>query len=236
MIVWLSVAFAGITTTDATPCSGPVHVPGTRFELRVHTELLMDGQIVRQRTGHETWDLNDETPWPDALQNLSVGCRRELTIPVENASAAGLTAENPGASARMVLDVEAVTIPERKPSEAPREAPTIIENPSGLGYFDFKVGKGARPEAGQQAVVEYTLWLDDGSLIDTSYKRAEAFSYTVARGQVIPGWEEGVRGMRVGGERQLRVPWKLGYGRKGSPPTIPEKADLIFEVKLLRVE
>ena len=236
MIVWLSFALAGVSTTDTTPCTGPIHAPGTRFELLVHTELLVDGQIVRQRTGRETWVLDDETLWPTAVPNLSVGCRREVTVPIENAAASGLAAEHPGASARLVLDVEAIEVPERKPPEAPRAAPTIIETPSGLGYFDFKVGKGARPEAGQRAVVEYTLWLEDGGVIDSSYKRAEPFGYAVARGQVIAGWEEGVRGMRVGGERQLRVPWQLGYGSKGSPPTIPGKADLIFEVTLLRVE
>ena len=238
MILLLTSALAAVTTRDLVPCDGPSdHLAGTRFDLQVHTEVLVDGVIARQRTAEETWVLNSETPWPDALQGLSEGCRREIDVPAENAEAAGLTKQNPGGSVRMVLDVKTITSPERKPPTAPREVPTVLRTGSNLGYFDLVVGDGPRPQPGQTAVVEYALWLaDSGTMIDTSYKRPQPFAYQVARGQVIAGWEEGVQGMRVGGERQMHVPWKLGYGRRGSPPSIPEKADLIFEVKLLRVE
>lgn len=238
MILLLLTAQAGVDTRDLVPCEGPPnHLEGTRFDLKVHTEVLVEGTVVRQRTAPETWVLDGSTPWPDVLAGLAVGCSREVSVPPENAATAGLTKQHPGGAVRMVLDVLAIETPERKPPAKPRDVPTVITNPSGLGYFDLVVGDGPRPEPGQRAVVEYTLWLaTSGSMIDTSYKRAEPFGYTVARGQVIAGWEEGVRGMRVGGERQLHVPWKLGYGRRGSPPSIPAKADLIFEVKLLRIE
>lgn len=238
MILLLSTTLAGVSTRDLVPCEGPPnHLEGTRFDLMVHTEVLVDGVIARQRTAEETWVLDASTPWPDALHGLSEGCRRELDVPAENAATAGLTEQNPGGAVRMVLDVKTIETPERKPPAQPREVPTVLRTASNLGYFDFVVGNGPRPQPGQRAVVEYTLWLADSNVvIDSSYKRAEPFGYLVGRGQVIAGWEEGVQGMRVGGERQLHVPWKQGYGRRGSPPSIPEKADLVFEVKLLRVE
>jgi FKBP-type peptidyl-prolyl cis-trans isomerase FkpA len=105
--------------------------------------------------------------------------------------------------------------------------------PSGLYVHDLVVGTGPVCDSMSTAEVHYTGWLADGSKFDSSRDRNETFRFTVGIGQVIGGWDEGVRGMRVGGRRQLIVPPKLGYGDIGSAPVIPRMATLVFDVELM---
>ena len=83
--------------------------------------------------------------------------------------------------------------------------------------------------------VWYTGWLADGTKFDSNRERGESFAFTVGIGQVIAGWDEGLRGMKVGGKRQLVIPPKLGYGDIGSAPVIPRMATLVFEVELVKI-
>ena len=80
--------------------------------------------------------------------------------------------------------------------------------------------------------MSYAGFLKDGTKFDSASK----FAFTIDGGEVIKGWDKGVKGMKVGGHRKLSVPSKLGYGKRGSPPEIPGDADLIFDVKLLSVK
>lgn len=105
--------------------------------------------------------------------------------------------------------------------------------PSGLYVRDLTVGTGALCDSMATAEVHYTGWLANGEKFDSSRDRNETFRFTVGIGQVIGGWDEGVRGMRVGGKRQLVVPPKLGYGDVGAAPAIPRMATLVFEVELV---
>jgi len=105
--------------------------------------------------------------------------------------------------------------------------------PSGLYVHDVVVGTGPVADSMSTAEVHYTGWLADGTKFDSSRDRQEPFRFTVGIGQVIGGWDEGVRGMRVGGKRQLVVPPKLGYGDIGSAPVIPRMATLVFDVELV---
>lgn len=107
--------------------------------------------------------------------------------------------------------------------------------PSGLSYEDEKIGEGSSPDAGQTAVVHYTGWLTDGAKFDSSRDRGQPFSFTVGRGQVIKGWDEGVATMKVGGKRKLTIPPDLGYGTRGAGGVIPPNATLIFDVELLEI-
>jgi FKBP-type peptidyl-prolyl cis-trans isomerase len=104
---------------------------------------------------------------------------------------------------------------------------------SGLQYQDVTVGDGAEAAEGKVAVVHYTGWLTDGTKFDSSRDRGEPFSFPLGAGQVIPGWDEGVAGMKVGGRRKLVIPANLGYGDAGAPPVIPPSATLVFDVELL---
>ncbi|HLW64922.1 MAG TPA: FKBP-type peptidyl-prolyl cis-trans isomerase [Gemmataceae bacterium] len=111
-----------------------------------------------------------------------------------------------------------------------------VKTPSGLEYEELLVGAGDPAKSGHTVEVHYTGWLRDGTKFDSSVDRNRPFSFAIGRRQVIEGWEEGVQGMRVGGKRKLIIPYKLAYGEKGRPPVIPQKADLIFEVELLKIK
>jgi FKBP-type peptidyl-prolyl cis-trans isomerase len=110
------------------------------------------------------------------------------------------------------------------------------KTPSGLVYWDIRVGNGEVAKEGSRVRVHYTGWLTNGKKFDSSVDAGRPFDFTIGNGEVIQGWEEGVAGMRVGGKRQLRIPPKLGYGAEGSPPDIPPNATLIFDVQLLGVQ
>jgi FKBP-type peptidyl-prolyl cis-trans isomerase len=83
--------------------------------------------------------------------------------------------------------------------------------------------------------VHYSGWLTDGTRFDSSLDRGQPFEFRLGAGQVIPGWDEGVAGMKVGGKRKLTVPPQLGYGSHGAGGVIPPDAVLVFEVELLAV-
>lgn len=109
--------------------------------------------------------------------------------------------------------------------------------PSGLEYEDTVVGDGAEATAGQTVRVHYTGWLYDngqaGRKFDSSKDRNDPFEFPLGGGMVIRGWDEGVRGMKVGGTRRLVIPPQLGYGTRGAGGVIPPNATLLFEVELL---
>ena len=107
---------------------------------------------------------------------------------------------------------------------------------SGLKYQDIKAGDGERCTGrGQTAIVHYTGWLEDGTKFDSSKDHDRPFSFPVACGYVIPGWDEGVVGMQVGGVRKLTVPSQLAYGESGAGGVIPPNATLVFEIELLEL-
>ncbi|MDD4881337.1 MAG: FKBP-type peptidyl-prolyl cis-trans isomerase [Gallionellaceae bacterium] len=100
---------------------------------------------------------------------------------------------------------------------------------------DIAVGEGEPAQAGRTVSVHYTGWLENGTKFDSSKDRDEPFDFPLGRGYVIPGWDQGVAGMKVGGSRKLTIPPHLGYGASGAGGVIPPNATLIFEVELLAV-
>ncbi|MDB5077840.1 MAG: peptidylprolyl isomerase [Chloroflexi bacterium] len=106
---------------------------------------------------------------------------------------------------------------------------------SGLEYEDTTVGTGETPTAGQRVTVHYTGWLTNGTKFDSSRDRGTPFMFTIGRGQVIAGWDEGVASMKVGGTRKLTIPSNLAYGVQGAAGVIPPNATLIFDVELIGV-
>jgi FKBP-type peptidyl-prolyl cis-trans isomerase len=116
----------------------------------------------------------------------------------------------------------------------------VIEMPDGLKYTDNKLGEGATAAAGAKVSVHYTGWLSKdgakGAKFDSSLDRGQPFDFTLGAHQVIAGWDEGVAGMKVGGERTLVIPPELGYGARGAGGVIPPNATLIFDVQLLKVQ
>jgi hypothetical protein len=103
----------------------------------------------------------------------------------------------------------------------------------GLRTRDVKVGQGTAVQASSSITVQYTGWLTDGTVFDSSLKTGKAATFALSG--VIKGWQEGLIGMQPGGIRQLDVPPALGYGSAGFPPTIPANAELVFEIQLVSV-
>jgi FKBP-type peptidyl-prolyl cis-trans isomerase FkpA len=123
-------------------------------------------------------------------------------------------------------------------SSVTRNNMTITTTASGLQYEEIIVGEGAEAQAGQNVTVHYTGWLrnDDGSAgnkFDSSKDRNDPFEFPLGAGHVIKGWDEGVQGMKIGGQRKLIIPAALGYGARGAGGAIPPNATLIFDVELL---
>lgn len=113
---------------------------------------------------------------------------------------------------------------------------SAVTTDSGLVYEDIAVGAGALCTGrGQTAIVHYTGWLEDDTRFDSSRDRNEPFSFPVDCSYVIPGWDEGVKGMQVGGIRRLVIPPELAYGAGGAGGVIPPNATLVFEIELLEI-
>jgi peptidylprolyl isomerase len=172
--------------------------------------------------------------WDEGVALMKQGGKARLVIPPNLAygesGAGGVIPPN----ATLTFEVELVSISAGAPS-----APTKVEDSqytttsSGLKYYDLAIGSGAAPQRGQQVSVHYTGWLTDGKMFDSSLDRGQPFTFALGAGQVIPGWDEGVATMKVGGKRQLLIPANLGYGARGAGGVIPPNATLIFEVELL---
>ena len=111
---------------------------------------------------------------------------------------------------------------------------------SGLKIIDNKIGSGVSPKIGQTCVMHYTGWLyingAKGKKFDSSRDRGEPFEFAIGQGKVIPGWDEGIETMKVGGKRTLIIPPQLGYGAAGAGASIPPNSTLIFDVELLDVK
>jgi FKBP-type peptidyl-prolyl cis-trans isomerase FkpA len=106
---------------------------------------------------------------------------------------------------------------------------------TGLTIQDTTLGAGAAAASGQTVNVHYTGWLAGGRKFDSSRERDDPFKFRLGAGQVIRGWDEGVKGMRVGGKRKLTIPPDMGYGAAGAQGVIPPNATLVFDVELLKV-
>ncbi len=117
----------------------------------------------------------------------------------------------------------------------PNTLKTPTTNDNGLIIEDLSLGEGPAVKAGDTVEVHYTGTLEDGTVFDSSLER-EPFSFKVGSGSVIPGWDQGIPGMKVGGKRKLTIPSDLGYGDRGYPGVIPGGATLIFEVELISIQ
>jgi peptidylprolyl isomerase len=127
---------------------------------------------------------------------------------------------------------ESTTAKKTKPEvTVPKGAP-----PKKLEVKELEEGSGAEAKPGGEVTVQYVgVDYKNGKEFDSSWSRNEPFSFTLGSGQVIPGWEQGVEGMKVGGRRELIIPSELAYGEAGSPPAIGPNETLVFVIDLLEV-
>ena len=149
----------------------------------------------------------------------AAGCGSDKEEPASSSSSA-----TPEAAATPAATKPAITVPKGK---APKK----------LVVKDIKEGSGPVAEPGKNVQVQYVgISFANGRQFDASWDRGEPFSFQLGAGQVIPGWDQGVQGMKVGGRRQLVIPPDLAYGKQGSPPAIGQNETLVFVIDLLGVQ
>ena len=161
--------------------------------------------------------------WDEGVAGMKEGGTRTLVIPPEMGYGPRGAGNGIPPNATLVFDVKLLKVIRTE-------------------MVDTKVGEGDEAQAGQHVTVHYTGWLFDknapenkGTKFDSSRDRNEPFDFPLGQGHVIQGWDEGVRGMRVGGQRTLVIPPEMGYGKRGAGGVIPGDATLLFEVELLGV-
>jgi len=177
--------------------------------------------------------------WTEGISSMNVGGKRKLIIPYELGFGERGRSPVVPPKATLIYDIELLNvidyerIPEELPGEAVTGEPVVTE--SGLMYYDLYVDPEGETPPDEETVVKvhYTGWLTDGTQFDSSVERGEPL--VRALDQVIAGWTEGVGSMTVGSRRKLIIPYGLGYGERGSPPVIPAKATLIFDVELIEI-
>jgi peptidylprolyl isomerase len=189
------------------------------------TSTEEQGQPAIYTLGSDEVFLNE---WDEAVVGMKVGGQRQLLITPE----AGSAATPPGDT--LILELELLEIVEPM-------VRTVVEDEdyatteSGLRYYDIVMGDGETAEAGKTVSVHYTGWLlDSETQFDSSLERGVPAEFILGLSQVIPGWDEGVAGMKVGGQRQLIVPPELAFGAEGRG-RVPPDTTLLFEVELLEV-
>ncbi len=104
-----------------------------------------------------------------------------------------------------------------------------------LQVTDIVIGEGKAAVKGALITTQYSGYLEDGSLFDSSYQRSKPFQCVIGTGRVIKGWDQGLMGMRVGGKRKLWVPAHLAYGERQIGEHLPAHSNLVFEIELLEV-
>lgn len=157
--------------------------------------------------------------WQEGVPGMKVGGKRKLTIPAAQAYG---EQEKKDRSGKIIIPKNSDLVFE-------------IELVNALQSEDITVGTGDECKPNQTVKLHYKGTLkSDGSEFDSSYKTGQPAEFPLP--SLIQGWQYGVPGMKVGGKRKLIIPWQFGYGEVGSPPNIPGKADLVFEIELLGVK
>ncbi len=170
--------------------------------------------------------------WDEGVAYLKKGEKATLVIPANLAYGERATGKIP-ANSTLIFDVELVDIVPQKVIEPYlTEGKDTITTASGLQYIIVQKGKGKAPKQGSMVKVDYTGYLLDGKIFDSSIKRNQPIEFELGVGQVIKGWDEGLLLMSAGTKLRLIIPYTLAYGEAGRPPQIPAKSTLIFDVEL----
>jgi peptidylprolyl isomerase len=145
-----------------------------------------------------------------------------------------------GSSESTAASTESTAAKKAKPSAKKTKPKVTVPSgppPKQLEIEEIEEGAGAEAKAGDTVSVQYVgVGYESGQEFDSSWSRNEPFSFQLGAGMVIPGWDQGVEGMKVGGRRELIIPPELAYGEAGSPPAIGPNETLIFVIDLLAVE
>jgi peptidylprolyl isomerase len=174
--------------------------------------------------------------WDEGLTYLKVGDKAILTIPPALGYGETQMPKIPAGSF-LVFDIEVLDVfKDFAPKQFVTKGKQAITTESGLIVNLVEEGKGAKAESGKTVEVHYTGFLENGDIFDSSVLRGQPISFRLGSGMVIPGWDEGIAFLQVGGKALLDIPYHLAYGENGRPPLIPPKARLIFNVELVNVK
>jgi peptidyl-prolyl cis-trans isomerase A (cyclophilin A) len=216
--------------------------PGYKFEDEFHPSLKHTGpgilsmaNTTKDTNGSQFFITHKATPWLDGKHSVfgKVKSGQDVVDAVEQ--------DNVLKSVEIVrigLDAKlfSATQADFEQRQIEHRHPNVQFLESGLGYIVRKVGDGVEVNTGSEVTVHYAGTLFKGKReFDSSRKRQRPYTFTVGKGHVIAGWDEGVLGMRRGETRTLIVPPELGYGSDGLPPKIPKNARLVFEIELIDV-
>jgi len=172
--------------------------------------------------------------WDEGLQYLHLGDSALFVIPANIAYGARAVGKIP-ANSTLYFTVKVVALKKGLKLWDISKLKSI-ELDSGFTYAVISKGKGDAVQFGDRASVQYTGYFTNGKIFDSSHLNdSKAFDFILGRHRVIDGWEKGIIGMKVGEKRQLKIPYKLAYGKEGRMP-IPAKTDLIFDVELVKFE
>ena len=232
--------------------------PGYSFADEFHPDLKHDkGGILSMANsgpatnGSQFFITHKETPWLDGKHSVFGHVVEGMDI--VNAIDTGdvmnsVTIIREGSSAKTfdansIFETTQVEINKANAEKAKKTAEEMkklikgsITTESGLAYFMIKEGEGAQATAGQTVSVHYTGKLADGTKFDSSHDRNAPIEFPLGQGRVIPGWDEGIALLKVGGKATFIIPPHLAYGDRGAGGVIPPNATLIFEVELMGIK
>lgn len=231
--------------------------PGYKFDDEIHSELKHDapGKLSMANAGPGTngsqfFITHVATPWLDGKHTVfgSVIEGQDVVDAVAQDDEMQIEIVRIGDDAKNWNAVEAFRTfegarEEREAEEKEREkklmdeiASGYKETESGLRYQILQNAEGKKPSNGEMVSVHYKGQLLDGTVFDSSYKRKQPIEFAIGTGQVIPGWDEGIKLLNVGEKARLVIPSKLAYGANGAGGVIPPNATLIFDVELVKVK